>query len=132
MEKSTIPSGLIAAHGHSSTLGHGPTRWPNPMTVGQPMPVEQGPCAASARTARGHHSGAQPTRGARWGGQRHGGCQTATRSSPRPSPWLQLLAATPKPKRGGRKEGPHQREGWGDGNQQRRWQKWHQSRGRCS
>jgi hypothetical protein len=30
MEKSTIPSCLTAAHGHSGTLGHGLTRWPRP------------------------------------------------------------------------------------------------------
>jgi hypothetical protein len=125
MEKSTIPSGLTAAHGHSSTLGRGPTRWPNPVAFGHPMPVERGPCTASAcsvHTAHGHHSRAQPARTARRGAQRRGRGQTVKMSSPSPSQWLQLLVATPNPRRGGRKEGPHRRGSWGSDNQwRRRW-----------
>jgi hypothetical protein len=93
MEKCTIPSGYIAAHGHSGLPSLNPARWPSRRPLASPSWWAWPACA-------GQH-------GAQW----HGRGLSAMRSLAQPSILLQLHTATPTPWRQRWERGPHRSNG---------------------
>jgi hypothetical protein len=101
--KSTIPVGCMGAHSHYGLLGQGPASWPMVVAFGWPTPSVHGQRVPSVRSP----SRAQLAHAAWRAHRRFARAQATTRFSPSPSSWIQLQATTPKPRRGGRKEGSH-------------------------
>jgi hypothetical protein len=73
MEKSTIPSGFIAAHGHSGLLGRSPASLAMAVAFGQPTVHGRVQSTASAWSPRWARSVHAAWRGVLWhGGGYHG------------------------------------------------------------